>query len=251
MIDIHCHIVPGVDDGAKDEDTALKMARVAANDGIHIIVTATHYIYGLYENSFRSISEKVQKLNHILLINNLNMKIFPGQEVFLDNYTLRLYKEGIIRGLNDSRYILVELPVDKLACDILESIYEIRLTGAEVIIAHPERYTYIVNKPSLMNDFIEEGCLFQINAGSILGKMGKHIKKTSEILIKNNMCNFIATDAHDISRRSPVLEDACKHIDKNIKKAVIENAEKLIEDKEIQSNSEKIYNRRFFSFYNN
>lgn len=248
MIDIHCHILPGIDDGVKDIDTAICMARFAYENGTSTIIATSHFWYGYYESNFQYVSDKVKKLSNILKANGINIELKPGQEIFLDGHILEFYKSSTIRGLNGSRYLLLELPMDKLPHNALDSIYELRLMGAEVIIAHPEIYMYIIDKPSIINDFIREGCLFQINAGSIMGKRGHAIKKTSEILIKHNICQFIATDAHGIGKRRPELKSAYKHINVDLKKVIMENEVNLIKNKEIQSHSEKIQEKSFFSF---
>jgi protein-tyrosine phosphatase len=248
MIDIHCHILPGIDDGAKDIDTAICMARFAYENGTSIIIATSHFGYGYYENNFLYVSDKVEKLSNILKANGIEIELKPGQEIFLDEHMLEYYKSSTVRGLNGSRYLLLELPMDKLPHYALDSIYELRLLGAEVIIAHPERYMYVINKPSIINDFIKEGCFFQINAGSIMGKRGRAIKKTSEILIKHNICQFIATDAHGIGKRRPDLKSAYKRIKQDLKVTIAENELNLIRNKKIQSYCEKIQEKSFFCF---
>ncbi|AKN31961.1 capsular biosynthesis protein CpsB [Clostridium carboxidivorans P7] len=101
--------------------------------------------------------------------NKIEMGIVPRQEIFVDKYAVELYKQGIIRGINDTKYILLELPMDYLDSKILDIIYELRLLDLNPIIAHPERYTFIIVDILKINDFIDEDCLFQINAGSIDG----------------------------------------------------------------------------------
>lgn len=247
MIDIHCHIIPGIDDGAKDMDTAVKMARIAEEDNTDVIIATPHFWYGFYENCFSDVAESVSKLNDILVSSNIDLKLLPGQEVFLDEHTLELYKSGEIKGLNGSKYVLMELPMDRMPHNAMETIYELHVLGAEVIIAHPERYMYIINKPSVINEFIEEKCFFQINTGSITGLMGGSVKKTAEKLIAHNICHFIASDAHSSGRRRPGLKAACKNFDENLKLKIEENSQKLLDNFNIENYGEKIRERSFFN----
>lgn len=249
MIDMHCHILPGIDDGAKDMAAALAMADIAQKDGISTIITTPHFWYGNYENSFEEVSEKVEELNLILKSKQINVHLLTGQEVFFDKHTLELYRSGEIKGLNRSRYILLELPMDRMPENVFESIYELQLLGREIIIAHPERYMYIINKPSFINSFIEEGCLFQINAGSITGKLGSSIKRTAGVLMQHNICNFLASDAHTTGSRRPVLSEAYGLINENLKAKLTYNCNKLLENTEIEKCKEKIKDRSFFSFF--
>ena len=142
----------------------------------------------------------------------MDIEIYPGQEVFLDGSTVEMYKQGVIRGLNGSRYLLVELPMHDYSNSFLDIVYELRLLGAVPVIAHPERYDYIMQDISRLNPFIDEGCLFQINTGSIEGIFGKAVQKTSKALIEAGLCNFLASDAHTNGRRNTGLQEALEMV---------------------------------------
>lgn len=248
MIDIHCHILPGIDDGAEDINSAIEMARLANKIGIGAIIATPHFGYGYYENNFQNISNEVEKLGNILKSNGIDIELKPGQEIFLDKHILEYYKSRIVEGLNSSRYLLVELPRDKLPEYVFEDIYELRLMGVEVIIAHPERYMYIIDKPSNINSFIEEGCLFEINISSITGLLGRKIKKTAKILMQNNICDFIASDAHSADIKRFEFNNISKYVDNGLKRKVLKNSERLIENNEVKSYSEKIMDKKLIAF---
>lgn len=248
FIDMHCHLLPGVDDGAEDMETALGMAGIAQKDGISTIIATPHFWYGNYENSFEEVAIRVEGFNDVLSSRNIGVRLLPGQEVFFDRHTIEFYKSGTIKGLNASRYLLLELPIDRMPENIFESIYELHLLGAEIIIAHPERYMYIIEKPSTINSFIEEGCLFQINGGSLTGRNGGSIRKTAQVLMEHNICNFIASDAHSSESRRPELGAAYSNIKEDLKAVLIGNCHKLIENAEIQRCEEKIKERSLFNF---
>lgn len=250
MIDIHCHVLPNVDDGAKDITTSLKMLKIAEGIGIDRIIATPHFYRNYFEVEYEEVIRKTMELNNKAQENGINIKILPGQEVFIDKYTIQMYEEGRIGRLNNSRYMLVEFPLDELPKYALDIIYELRIRNVVPIIAHPERYKYVIHKPSVLNDFIEEGCLFQINAGSITGDFGKKIYKTSKILLKNGICDFIGSDAHSYKRRSPKLLKCMEEVVEKKYKKVFENVDincrKLSEQEIINREVEKIKEKKRF-----
>lgn len=252
MIDIHSHILPGIDDGAREIDMTLNMLQIAIDNGTHQIVATPHYRMGYYENNYEDIGKVVSEINGIVLDKGMDIQIILGQEIFLDNHTLEIYKKGIIGCIGNTQYMLIELPMDTMAKNSMDIIYELKLKGVKPIIAHPERYKYIIEKPIMINDFIEEGCFFQINGGSITGMFGKKVQKTSEILMKHGVCNFIASDAHSAGRRCPGIKEALKvveSINEDLAKKVVHNAQMLLSNEEIYVNAEKIKEKkRLFSF---
>lgn len=251
MIDIHCHLLPSIDDGAKDLETSLAMLRIAEGDGIKKIIATPHFYRGYYENEYNYIEEQVDKLNEEAKKAGINVDVFPGQEVFLDKYTVKYYKEGIIRGLNGSKYMLVELDMEEFSENDLDIIYELRLLGVKPIIAHPERYAYVNKNLTVLNSFIKEECFFQVNSSSLSGLFGKNVKKTAESIIKKGLCNFIATDAHSASRRAPRLKEGFEFIQKNnekIYKNIDKNTQMLLENVDIICENEEMKeNKSIFS----
>lgn len=251
MIDIHCHLLPCIDDGAKDLETSLDMLRIAEGDGIKKIIATPHFYRGYYGNEYTYIEEQVKKLNAEAKKAGINVVVFPGQEVFLDKYTVKYYKEGVIRGLNDSKYMLVELDMEEFSEDTLDIIYELRLLGVKPIIAHPERYVYVNKNLTILNFFIKEECLFQVNSSSLSGLFGKSVKKAAESLVKKGLCNFIATDAHSAGRRAPRLKEGFEFLQKNnekICKNIDKNTQMLLENVDITCSNEEIEeNKSIFS----
>ncbi|MFA9396917.1 MAG: tyrosine-protein phosphatase [Clostridiaceae bacterium] len=247
MIDIHCHILPGIDDGSEDLETSLSMVAIAKKQGIDSIIATPHYIYGQNENNYQDIKQAVIDLNKEIEARELGVKIYPGQEIYLDKYSLDLYKEGILGGLYDTRYVLVEFPMDKLPKDALDLIYELNILGAKVIVAHPERYNYIIKDPLLINKFINEECYFQINSHSITGLFGKEIKNTAKILIENGVCDFIASDAHTTRRRKPEILEALQQAEKynkGIKNIMKHNQDLLTQDENIIIGDRKLSQKK-------
>lgn len=245
MIDIHSHILPGIDDGAETMEASIEMLKVVQADGVNTIFATPHYYRGYYENDYEKVNSYINEIKNYILKSNseISIKILPGQEVFINNYTLNLYEQGIIGTLNNTRYMLIELPFDYLDNSILDIIYELRLLGVVPIIAHPERYSYIIEKPSRINQLIMEGCLFQLNAANIYGGANKQAKKTADILIKHGICDFIASDIHRISSRYTKLKLAYEKVTKTnqtLGDRIITNMEKLLDNIPIEKMTERI-----------
>lgn len=253
MIDIHSHVLPGIDDGAKEIDMTLKMLQIALDKGTTKIVATPHYRTGYFENNYEDIKKSVNEVNVVVKGKGMDIQVVLGQEIFLDNYTIERYKEGIIGCIENTQYMLVELPMDTMPKNTLDIIYELKVRGVKPIIAHPERYNYIVEKTSLINDFIEEGCLFQINSGSITGLFGKKVEKAARTLIEHGICNFIASDAHSTGRRCPGVKEGLQiveNLNKDLAKDIIDNPKTLLENSQIFLHAEKIKEKkRLFSFF--
>lgn len=245
MIDIHSHILPGLDDGSQDIETSLSMLKIAQKSGTDTMIATPHYFAGYYETESDKILQHVKELNEKTRENNINVKILPGEEICIDNHTVDLFEKGSIISLNDTSYMLLEFPLDKLPKNAEDVFYELSIRGVKPILAHPERYLFFIQKPSLINDFIGE-CYFQINTGSIKGIFGKKVQKTALIYMEHGLCNFIASDAHSTGRRCPgvIKEGINEAVYENIKA----NAEALINDKDIITDAQKIKERSFFSF---
>lgn len=253
MIDIHSHILPGIDDGAKSMEDAVTMINKACENGVEGIIATPHYCRGYYENEYENIKDQLNDLNLRLSKENIPIKIYTGQEVYIDSKTLELHKKGILKGLNNSKYMLVEFPMEQPERDALDIIYELKLRDVVPIIAHPERYLYVIDDITYLNDFIDEKCLFQVNTGSIKGIFGNDVRKTAEKLFKNDLVDFIASDAHTTNNRStglmPSLE-IIKDINPGFKDKFQDNCIKLINNDDIECYHSKIENKkRFFNLF--
>ena len=252
MIDIHSHILPGIDDGAKDMEMSLAMLKMAEEQGTKTIVATPHYISGVYENEFQKIFNLYETL--VLAAKNscLNIEILLGQEVMLDKHSLELCKFGSLRGINDTRYMLIEFPMNEIPKDAFDLIYELRLLNYIPIVAHPERYTYIYEEITKINEFIQEGCYFQINTGSLQGIFGKKVQVCAKRLVEQGMANFIASDAHSLNRRnSSLIEgyEVAKAIDKDMLARVQNNLNLMLSNKDLNVDMEKIKKKKsIFNF---
>ena len=157
------------------------------------------------ELTIAEIKAFVEEINSIIKSEGINLKVYSGQEVYYTENIIENYMEGKIGTINDSRYMLIEFPIKKFDDNIFDVLYELQIRYIMPIIAHPERYKPIIEKPSYINRFINEGYLFQMNAGSLEGKFGENAKKTAKIFLQMNIYNFIGSDAHNMKNRNTGL----------------------------------------------
>lgn len=196
MYDIHCHILPNTDDGPKDMEQSVKMAQIAQNIGIKTIIATPHYIEGLWCDNVNMNKQRLELLNNELRNKKIEVEVLLGNEIYITPNILELFKSGEITTLNNSKYLLIELPMLDIPIFVLQLINKIRESGLIPIIAHPERNLKIINDVNILYNFIKAGCLVQINIPSINGKYGYNVKKTAHTLIKYGLVNFFGTDAH-------------------------------------------------------
>lgn len=251
MIDIHSHILPGIDDGSKSLGMTFDMLKKAEEEGLKDIVATPHFRRGCFDEPYKEVKEIVQKINKFIKAEGININIHTGQEVYFSDRIIDDFEEGLIGTINDGKYMLVEFPMRKIPSDAADFMYELKLRGVTPIIAHPERYSEVIKNIEVLNDFINEGCLFQLNAGSIRGDFGKDVKKTAEKLIKFGAYAFIGSDAHNNKNRNTgILEEYQEVFNKNIllKEVFLENSEKLLRNEDIQHEGTKLRNKRFIFF---
>lgn len=253
MIDTHSHILPAIDDGAKDIAMTLEMLKHAEKEGTTKIVATPHYCLEYAEVPYNEVKELVCHVNKLSKQEGLDIQIYHGQEVFFSETIIEDYKSGVIGTINDSKYMLVEFQVTKFPRDTFDLLYELQLMGVIPIIAHPERYNTFIDKPSEINKFIEEGFLFQLDSGSIEGVYGSKVKKTSEIFVDHNIYNFIGSDAHNTRTRCTGLNEAMKIIKnktKANKETFIESADKMLQSEDVIFDGMKISAKKgIFSFF--
>ncbi|SEF56155.1 protein-tyrosine phosphatase [Caloramator fervidus] len=251
MLDIHSHIIPKMDDGADSLETFLEMAKIAQDDGIKMIVATPHFLEGKYENSFDDIQKSVLDLNNYIKRKNINIEIIAGQEVMISKNLISYLEEGLISPIKDTNYILIELPFDKIPSYTFDVLYELKIRNIIPIIAHPERYLEIIKNPEKINDFIDEGYLFQLNSSSFIGLFGKDVKNTAEKLLRYNVIDFLGSDSHDAKYRKPKIKNALeriKEINKDAYERIILNS-RLFKTGEVKSRPEKVKNKKsIFSF---
>lgn len=207
MIDIHIHILPGVDDGASDWDTSLSMARMAVESGVTAVV-ATPHCNMRYRNFQRSrLVQRMGRFRNMLRQFQIPLDLYDGMEIMGSYDTGERLKEGTLTTLNGSRYPLVEFHFTgsgQEETDILNSILQ---CGYRPIVAHPERYLYVQEDPELLNTWLEMGCLLQINRGSLLGRFGQRASVVAHAMVDRGFAAVVASDAHSHVQRTPWMAD--------------------------------------------
>jgi protein-tyrosine phosphatase len=215
MIDIHSHILPGIDDGAPTLEDSIKMAEEAVKEGITYLYATPHHRNGRYENERDSIISHADDLNQELAKRKVPLHIVPGQEIRLYRELIEDLEKGLLLPLhNQVNYLLVEFPSSNVPDYATDILYELSLRNYHPIIVHPERNSEIMENPDLLYDFISSGAHTQITANSIIGNFGKKIMSFSHDLIRSNMAHFIASDAHNVTTRSFRLSQAYDFIQK-------------------------------------
>ncbi|CAN2045706.1 protein-tyrosine-phosphatase [Candidatus Magnetomoraceae bacterium gMMP-1] len=205
MIDIHCHILPCLDDGARSLEESLVMARIAIEDGIQTIVATPHSLDGIYTNSLKKINDKISVLRNALIKNNLKINILPGMEVHLcDNLWSRVEK-GEAVTINNTNYMLLELPDQLIPPWFRDEIFQLKIRGITPIIVHPERNIIIQRDISILYDAIERGALTQITALSVMGGFGQTAQDCAEKFLQYRLAHIIASDAHSSGNRTPIM----------------------------------------------
>lgn len=252
ILDMHSHILPGVDDGSDSMETTIAMLKNAENDGTDCIIATPHYCYNYYTPEHDEILKISEELYRKMEKSNLNIKVLIGNEIYLDKYALDTYKNHIVSTLGDTSYILLELPFDTYPDYAPDLIYEFQILGLTPVIAHPERYRYVAEDTAVLNDFIKEGCLFQCNTSSIEGKSGNSDLKTAEKLLKSGIVNFLGSDAHSCRRRCTGLSKTLKILKSDYNseyKNILRNMDSFLNGEIVEQSGEIITQKKFFDIF--
>jgi protein-tyrosine phosphatase len=208
MIDLHCHILPDIDDGPSSPDESLTIARQAAADGIIAMVATPHVCNGVYCGSAPVIARKVEALNAELGRAGIHLTIYPGAEVQLVPGLTELLRSGAVCTINSSRYVLIELPPTFLPETAKDEFFALRINGFIPILAHPERHPQIKNNLAFLEELVQMGTLCQLTAQSLTGEFGTTAQGMAEKMIENDLAHILATDSHSSKWRKPVLSSA-------------------------------------------
>lgn len=239
MIDMHCHIVPGVDDGAKDMEMSMEIARLYADNGFKKVINTSHFL-GEGNGSTRfELEESFKRLNEQLETEGIGLEVLPGNELYMSMDIVNDLESGRALTLNNSRYVLIELPSSDFPLYTEDILYELQIKGYKPIIAHPERNRRIISDPNLLVDLINKGNLAQMNYHSLEGMYGKDVMKTADSLLKNRLFHFLGTDTHSNGRRSPNVSKIIKLIETKVgkdylKELTVVNPTMVINNEEIE-----------------
>ncbi len=202
MTDIHSHFIFQVDDGANSLRDSLIMLEQAASCGIEKLIATPHISDTANEEGSKRIQQNFYKIQESLEKHQIPVKIFMGSELYYNEFILK-WQDAAWYTFNDKKkYLLFELPLFDLPLQVADFIFQCKLKGITPILAHPERYLYLSNRFDLLRSWYAQGCMLQMNAGSILGQFGSRIAQFSEQLLSMNLYHFVASDAHDLVDRN-------------------------------------------------
>ncbi len=196
MIDMHTHILPNIDDGSESMEETIKMLKEAKEAGFTDIITTSHYIENSYDITKRERKNIINEIKSKLDIENINIKLYNGAEAYISNNIYELIEKEELPTLNNSKYLLMELPMNNKVLYLENVIYSLESKGITPIIAHPERYSYVQKDIKFVEELVERGVLFQANYGSIIGKYGNDASKSVKKLLKKKLIHFLGTDTH-------------------------------------------------------
>jgi len=201
MIDLHCHILPGMDDGARHQEEAVHMAALAAESGVRAVVATPHCMDG----GAKAVSSAVQQMQAVLQEAQIPLQVFPGMEIFGTTDTARLLRAGKLLTLNGSRYPLIEFAFESDGEEETRILREVREAGFVPVVAHPERYVWVRRDPELLNLWTQMGCLMQVNKGSLLGRFGEGAQRMAMEMTGRGIAAVVGSDAHYARIRTPWL----------------------------------------------
>ena len=207
MLDLHCHILPGIDDGATDLDMALQMARIAADDGIHTIACTPHIYPGMYDNNADGIRAAIAAFQAELDHRGIPLRLVEGADVHLDLDLVGGIRAGRVPTLARSRYLLLEPPHHVAPPRFEDTIFRLMLAGYVPVITHPERLSWIEGHYGVFQRLVKGGAWMQITAGSTTGRFGKRPRYWADRMLDERLVHILATDAHHPRRRPPLLAE--------------------------------------------
>lgn len=231
MIDLHCHILPGVDDGAASLQESLSMAEQAIAQGITHLLCTPHHNNGRYENEKSSVIAAVHHLQNALDERNLPLTLLEGQEVRVTGELITAIEKDhlLFTDITDT-YLLLEFPTQDVPAFSESLFFELRTLGKVPVIVHPERNAIFREDPNRLIPFLEMGCLSQLTAPSIVGVFGKRIQKTAHEMVTHNLVQMVASDAHGVAKRQFYLKEAYKIIEQDWDKEKVLQMQQVARD---------------------
>lgn len=238
MIDIHSHILPGIDDGASNLEQSIDMARQALRQGIHTVIATPHHENGRFSNEREFVEQQVKAFQEELEKRDIPLRIHVGQEIRVYRSLIEDIEAKKSSTLDDSRYILLEFPSDRVPSGAEDLVHELHLLNRVPIIAHPERNRELVDNPNRLLELVQLGALSQITAHSLIGDFGRSIQQLSLDLCRNHLAHFVASDAHNSTSRAFALGEAYEMLQEKLGTDIVNtfqnNANRIIQDQPIE-----------------
>ena len=239
MIDIHSHIIPNVDDGARSVEETFNILKEAQEAGFTDVILTSHFLLNYYETNAQELIFWKEKLQEVLKKQGTKINLHSGMEIYITNQMEELLENKKILTLANSRYMLIELPLATNVKYFDYVVYYLEAKGIKPIIAHPERYKCVQKDPDIVEEYIEKGCLIQCNYGSIVNLYGREAEKTIKSILKKNQVHFLGSDVHRENGTYLIILDAIKKIRKIIGENKINeittiNPKKILQNEEWQ-----------------
>lgn len=209
MIDLHCHLLPGCDDGSANMAISLQLAKEAVENGVKYALLTPHHMNGVYTNHKVDVLAQTEAFQQQLDEHQIGLTVFPGQEVRINGDLLdALDQDDILFADEDNQYLMLEFPDDDVPTYTTEMIFQLQQRGVIPVIVHPERNTRIMKHPDILYELLEKGCLSQITASSYVGTFGEKVEKFSRQLIETGQGYLFASDAHHLPGRKYEMREA-------------------------------------------
>ncbi|WP_039043094.1 tyrosine-protein phosphatase [Sporosarcina sp. ZBG7A] len=237
MIDIHMHILFGVDDGPKTIEETMRILEIAHGEGVTDIISTSHALHPQYHVAVDEVRSQVRLLNDIIESSSIGITLHSGHEIRLVEDLVGKLKEKTVLTMADSQYLLLELPSGTVPAYTTTIISQLLSEGVTPVIAHPERNRGIAEKPERLERLVRAGALAQITAGSVAGTFGKNIQKLSLQLIEANLIHLYGSDAHNTTVRPPLFEKGLEVLEKKrlgeYADLVLENNDRLLKNERL------------------
>jgi protein-tyrosine phosphatase len=208
LIDLHSHILPSVDDGAKSLDEALAMARMAVDDGIEVMACTPHFMPGLYDNEAEDIRYRVARLNQVFMDHGIDLALVLGSDAHIRPDFVACLRDGRVPTLHGSRFVLFEPPHAVMPQRMDELLFNVQMAGYVPILTHPERLKWIEQDYDMVASLAQKGVWMQITCGSLTGRFGKRPQYWAQRMLSEGLVSILATDAHNTRSRPPLMAEA-------------------------------------------
>lgn len=239
MIDMHSHILPNIDDGARSIEETFNLIKEAEKAGFDAVISTSHYMENYYETDVPEREVWVKAIMENLKTKNINTNLYLGNEIYFSNKIIELLEKRKASTINDTSYVLFELPLNAEPMNLYDVIYDMLQYKLVPILAHPERYSFVQKEPELIYDLIEKGVLMQANYGSIIGQYGEKAQIIVKKFFENNMIHFLGSDVHrqnSIYPKIPKILDEIANIigEEKLAELTTNNPQLVLNNKKIE-----------------
>ena len=239
MIDIHSHILPNIDDGARSIEETFNLIKEAQKAGFVAIISTSHYMENYYETDVPEREVWVKAICENLQTKNIETNLYLGNEIYFSDNIIELLEQRKASTINDTSYVLFELPLNAEPMNLYDVVYEMLQYKLVPILAHPERYSYVQKDPDLVYDLIEKGVLMQANYGSIIGQYGEKAQIIVRKFFENNMVHFLGSDVHRPNTIYPKIPQILREIEsiigsEKLEELTTKNPKLLLNNKKIE-----------------